>query len=185
MREDTNELIRALRRQDASAQHLLLTRYGDLVFRHVTRIVAKSEDAEEVYQDVFVKAFSSIDSYDERQASLATWLCRIAHHESLNFVRQRRPHIVFAEDGDLNINDIQDDTPPIYDESSKEQTIQLLDNALQELPPDEQALIAMFYFDGLGLKEIAYITDSIPSTIGSKLCRIRKKLYRTIQPLIQ
>ena len=65
----------------------------------VRRIVVRQEDAEEVYQDVFVKALQGIGNYDSRKASLATWLNRIAYHEALNFVRKRHPNIVYMEDG--------------------------------------------------------------------------------------
>ena len=88
MEKETQTLIQALCRQDGQAQRRVLRLYGTMVFRQVARIVTCQEDAEEVYQDVFVKVFRNIQSYDSRQASLATWMSRIAYNESLNFVRR-------------------------------------------------------------------------------------------------
>jgi RNA polymerase sigma-70 factor (ECF subfamily) len=51
------------------------------------------------------------------------------------------------------------------------------------LPPHEQAVITMFYYDNMSLADIAYVTGSTPSTVGSQLCRIRKKLYRIIKTM--
>ena len=87
MEEVTTVLINDLQQRKPAACQRLLTEYGPAVFRMVQRIVVCREDAEEVYQDVFVKALRGIGGYDSRQASLSTWLNRIAYHESLNFVR--------------------------------------------------------------------------------------------------
>ena len=180
MEQKTDALIDGLRRQDPAACQRLLTDYGAAVFRLVQRIVPRREDAEEVYQDVFLKALRSIATYDRRQASLATWLGRIAYNESLNFVRGKKPQIIYLDEGSMGAERLSD-TPA--DSQPDEHTIRQLEEAMEKLPPHEQALITMFYYDGLSLADIAYITGSGPSTVGSQLCRIRKKLYRIIKTL--
>ena len=177
MEHETDILINDLRQRKPAACQRLLATYGPAVFRMVQRIVSCREDAEEVYQDVFVKALRSIEGYDARQASLATWLNRIAYHESLNAARSKRPTTVSLDDGDLapDLLDTPDNAPP------DEQTIRQIEQALAKLPPHEQAIVSMFYYDNMSLADIAYVTGSIPSTVGSQLCRIRKKLYRIIK----
>lgn len=179
MEKKAYRLIDDLRRRERTAQERLLTLYGQMVFRQVSRIVTRLEDAEEVYQDVFVKALHKIDTYDDSQATLATWLSRIAYNESLNFVRGKKPNIVYLDDRDTSIDtwEAPDDAPP------DEQTIEQLEQALAMLPPHEQAIVSMFYYDNQSLADIAYVTGSIPSTVGSQLSRIRKKLYRIIKTL--
>ena len=181
METETDILISDLHRGKRTAQQRLLTMYGEMVFRQIARIVTRQEDAEEVYQDVFVKAFRKIDTYDERQATLATWLCRIAYHEALNFVRKAKTGIIYIDDHDADLEAIDDIPVSQHDE----QIILLMEQALEYLSPNEQAIITMFYYENLGLKEIAYITGSIPSTVGSRLSRIRKKLYRIIKTMQQ
>lgn len=62
-------------------------------------------------------------------------------------------------------------------------TLEQLEQALETLPPHEQAILSMFYYDNMSLADIAFVTGSIPSTVGSQLSRIRKKLYRIIKTL--
>ena len=150
-----------------------------MVFRMVQRIVTRREDAEEVYQDVFVKVLRGIGGYDSRQASLSTWLNRIAYHESLNFVRGKKPTIVYMDDRDLGLDTLEDPG----DAPQDEETIRQLEQALAKLPPHEQAIVSMFYYDNMSLADIAFVTGSITSTVGSQLSRIRKKLYRIIKTL--
>ena len=179
MEQNSTILISNLRQHKPAAWQQLLTEHGPMVFRMVQRIVTRREDAEEVYQDVFVKALRGIEGYNPHQASLATWLNRIAYHESLNFVRGKKPNIVYMDDRDLGADSLEvpDDAPP------DEQTIELLEQALAMLPPHEQAIVSMFYYDNQSLADIAFVTGSIPSTVGSQLSRIRKKLYRIIKTL--
>ena len=177
MEQETEHLIDDLRKRKPAACQRLLTAYGPAVLRIVLRIVTCREDAEEVYQDVFVKALRGIGGYNPRQASLATWLNRIAYHESLNFVRAKKPTIVYMDDQDL----AYDWQEPPNEAPPDEQTIQQLERALAMLPPHEQAIVSMFYYDNMSLADIAFVTGSIPSTVGSQLSRIRKKLYRIIK----
>lgn len=177
MEQGTKDLIHDLRQHQPAACQQLFTTYGPAVYRTIQRIVPCREDAEEVYQDVFVKALNSIERYSPQQASLATWLKSIAYHESLNFVRGKKPTIVYMDDNRLDIDAMEEpDEAP-----QNEQTIQQLEQALTELPPHEQTVVSMFYYDEMSLADIAFVIGSNPSTVGSQLSRIRKKLYRIIK----
>lgn len=177
MEQGTKDLIHDLRQHQPAACQQLFTTYGPAVYRMIQRIVPCREDAEEVYQDVFVKALNSIERYSPQQASLATWLKSIAYHESLNFVRGKKPTIVYMDDNRLDIDAMEEpDEAP-----QNEQTIQQLEQALTELPPHEQTVVSMFYYDEMSLADIAFVIGSNPSTVGSQLSRIRKKLYRIIK----
>ena len=180
MGQDTTILIDDLRQRKPAACQRLLAEYGPAVFRTVQHIVPRREDAEEVYQDVFVKALRGIDGYDSHKASLTTWLNRIAYHESINFIRTRRPDIVYMDSQELVLNGIDDTTE---EEPGNSLSIQLLEQAITMLPPHDQAVITMFYYDNMSLADIAYVTGSNPSTVGSQLCRIRKKLYKMIEKM--
>ena len=179
MEHESTILIRDLREHKPAACERLFTEYGPMVFRMVQRIVTRREDAEEVYQDVFFKALRGIKGYDSRQSTLSTWLGRIAYHESLNFVRGKKPTLLYIKESDQgsDILEAPDDAP------QDEETIRQLEQALAKLPPHEQAIVSMFYYDNMSLADIAFVTGSIPSTVGSQLSRIRKKLYRIIKTL--
>ena len=181
MGRETAILINDLLRRKPAACQRFLAEYGPAVFRTVQRIVPGREDAEEVYQDVFVKALRGIATFDPQKASLATWLGRIAYNESLSFIRRKKPNLVYMDDQRQGSEAVETPENAPFDE----QTIQLLEQALTMLPPHEQAIISMFYYDDMSLADIAYVTGSIPSTVASQLCRIRRKLYRIIKPLEQ
>ena len=168
MEQVTENLIRDLQHHQPAACQWLLKTYGPAMYRMIQRIVTCREDAEEVYQDVF---------FNSRQSSFATWLKSIAYHESLNFVRGKRTSIISMDDSCLGIDAM--DEPD--DALQNEQTIQQLEQALDRLPPHEQAVVSMFYYDNMSLADIAFVTGSNTSTIGSQLSRIRKKLYRMIK----
>ena len=74
-----------------------------------------------------------------------------------------------------------EDVDMLDENLQSEENIRLMEQALDQLPPQEQALLTMFYYDNLSLNDIAYVTGSIPSTVGSRLSRIRKKLYKIIK----
>ena len=179
--ENEINLIRGLRKQSPQAQQTLLNHYGREVFALVARLVPVVDNAEEVYQDAFIKVFKYINRYDERKSSLKTWISRIAYNEAISHLRKHHEAMIYFEDFDgeaLSDNEV-DET---FGHANAE-TVQLIRAALKHLPPDEQALITMFYYDELSLKEIAYITESIPTTVASKLSRTRKKLCRIINML--
>ena len=155
MTETEVSLIAGLQRQDRSAQQQMLDSYGRDVFAQIARLIPAVEDAEEVYQDVFVKVFRNIGKYDAKKSSLRTWVSRIAYNEAISFLR-KSPAAVIS-----------------YDDNGRA--------ALKHLPPDERAIITMFYYEEMSLKEIAYVTESIPTTIASKLSRTRRKLCKIIK----
>ena len=183
MTEAELELIEELRRQNPKAQWLTLQRYGKGIFAQVARLVPGKEDAEEVYQDVFVKAFTHIGQYDESRSSLRTWLTRIAYNAAVDRLRHQRQPVIYFDDGEGKAEVLSDQEVDETLGHTNAETVQLIRAALKHLPPEERAIITMFYYEEMSLKEIAYVTGSIPTTIASKLSRTRKKLCRIIKML--
>ncbi len=183
MTEVEQELIERLRRQEPKAQWLTLQRYGKGIFAQVARLVPGKEDAEEVYQDVFVKAFTHISLYDEARSSLRTWLSRIAYNAAVDWLRHKRPQVVYFEDREGKADALSDQEVNETLGHPNAEMVYLIRSALKHLPPEEQAIITMFYYEEMSLKEIAFVTGSIPTTVSSKLSRTRKKLCRIIKML--
>lgn len=174
-------IIEGLRRQSPKMQQQALELYGNLVWAQVVRLVTAVQDAEEVYQDVFVKVFSNIGMFDAEKSSLKTWISRIAYNESISFLRRKRQKVIYFEDHEGRAEKLSEEEVNATLGKPDEETVQLIQTAIHHLPPDEQALITMFYYDELSLKEIADITESIPTTIASKLSRARRKLCKIIK----
>ena len=177
------DLIAGLRRQSPKAQQETIDRYGREVFAQVVRLVAVTENAEEVYQDVFMKVFSNIGQHDAGRASLRTWILRIAYNEAVSFLRRKRLPVVYFEDRSHEADKLSDAEVDETLGHANAETVQLIRAALKHLPPEERALVTMFYYEERSLKEIADITESIPTTVASRLSRTRKKLCRIIKML--
>ena len=183
MTDKNTDLIRGLREQSPKAQRMALERYGSYVFAQVARLVPGVENAEEVYQDVFVKVFKNINMYDATQSSLKTWISHIAYNESISFLRKKSVPLIYYEDREGEAELLSESEVEATFGHPNPETVQLIRAAIKHLPPDERAVITMFYYEEMSLKEIAYVTESIPTTIASKLSRTRKKLCKIIKML--
>ncbi len=183
MTETEIHIIEGLRQRSPKVQQEALEQYGNFVWAQVVRLVTSVEDAEEVYQDVFVKVFGSINMYDEGKSAFMTWISRIAYNESISFLRRKRQAVIYFDDNETEVATLSEDEVDETLGQPNEETVQLIRAAIRHLPPDEQAIITMFYYDEMSLKEIAYITESIPTTVASKLSRTRKKLCKIIKML--
>lgn len=181
MTETEVNLIAGLQRQDRSAQQQMLDSYGRDVFAQIARLIPGIEDVEEVYQDVFVKVFRAISRFDVEKSSLRTWVSRIAYNETISFLRKKPAAVISYEDNGIDAYALTDaEVEETFGQPNAE-TVQLIRAALKHLPPDERAIITMFYYEEMSLKEIAYVTESIPTTVASKLSRTRRKLCRIIK----
>jgi DNA-directed RNA polymerase specialized sigma24 family protein len=89
--------------------------------------------------------------------------------------------VIYVEDSDLEQDAMLDEQATRIFQQQDEQAVRIVERALDYLPPDELALITMFYFDDMSIKDIAFVTDSISSTVASRLSRTRNKLYRIIK----
>ncbi len=183
MTETEIHIVEGLRQRRPKVQQQALELYGNFVWVQVVRMITAAEDAEEVYQDVFIKVFGNIDKYDAEKSSFKTWISRIAYNEAVSFLRRKKQPMIYFEDNEGRAEAISEDDVEKTLGHPDEDTVQLIQGAIRYLPPDEQAIITMFYYDEMSLKEIAYVTESIPTTVASKLSRIRKKLCKIISML--
>jgi RNA polymerase sigma-70 factor (ECF subfamily) len=177
------DLIRGLREQSPKAQRMALECYGKEIFAQVARMLPAVEDAEEVYQDVFVKVFRNIRMYDAEKSSLRTWISRIAYNEAVTWLRHKRQAVIYFEDREGKAEQLTDAEVEETLGHPNSETVQLIRAALKHLPPDERAVITMFYYEEMSLKEIAFVTESLPTTVASKLSRTRKKICKIIKML--
>lgn len=147
--------------------------YSQHVLDFASRMMPDAEDAREVAQDAFLKAFRSLASF-EFQSSFCTWVCRIAYHEALNRLKRQHPHYVDMAD----IPAMEDDEEL---STGCEERIALMEEAIEDLPPDERMLLHLYYYEDRPLREIAYIMDVEPNALATRLHRIRKKLLQMIK----
>ena len=175
------EIIGAVREGRHEGQTEMVGRYAERVFAMIVRQVSDVMDAQELTQDTFLRAFSHIDSYDARKASLSTWLCRIAYRLTLDFQKRRRPQIISMEDTSVLQTDITDEQLEAELSTGREDRIRRLEQMMDELPDDERMLLTLYYFEDLPLAEIAYIMGIEAGPLAKRLYRIRRKLYKKLK----
>ena len=174
MEYDEAHIIREVLNGKTSRFELFLDRYGQQVFTLIVRIVGSPEDAEELTQDTFLKAFQHLSSF-KQGSSFSTWIYRIAYNTAISATRKKKQEMPVMDDALLaNISDQQvDDT--LNDES--EEQIARLNRAMEKLEADERAIITLFYMEEKPIGEMALILGMTESNTKVKLNRIRKKLY--------
>ena len=177
------EIIEAVQRGRAGSHEAVVRMYAQEVGRLVARLVHNALDAEEVVQDVFLKAFRSMGQFDAGRATLGTWLCRIAYSTAIDWLRRRGSQwLSLEESGLLDGEDAGETEPLLVEEGAEEDVlIEQLLCAIDALPPPDQALITMFYFEGRSLSDIAFITQQRAGTVATRLHRIRKRLYEKLK----
>ena len=170
MQTDEKELIARILDGHAEDFGYFLERYSQEAFAIVVRLVPQQEDAEELVQDAFVRAFNHLETFGGR-SSFSTWVCRIAYTTAISWLRKRRMKYLSIDD-QPQLTDTEVDEA--FDDESR---IEELRHAITLLKPDEQTLITLYYYDNRPLNDIAYILDVEPNTLATRLHRIRRKLY--------
>lgn len=171
--------MRVLRDGQQADYALLVDCYKARLFAFVATMVTRREDAEELAQDCFVKAFHQLAQYDVRRSSFYTWLRSIAYRLCLDHLR--REPVVWLKTDEQVLMAIPDEEADAVMETNDDRRIQLLTQAIHRLPPTERLLVQQFYFEQQSLADIAVITDTDAGTLATRLHRIRKKLYQYIK----
>ena len=177
--KDQQMIDRVLRDGQQTDYALLVDCYGPRLFAFVATMVTCREDAEELAQDCFVKAYAQLAKYDAQRSSFYTWLRCIAYRLCLDHIR-RHPGVWFETDEQV-LQAIPDDEVNSVLDTDDNQRIQLLVEAIHRLPPTERLLVQQHYFEQQPLAIISEVTDTDAGTLAARLHRIRKKLYHYIK----
>lgn len=148
--------IDAVKKGNVQAFSFLVEKYQKMVYTLALKLMKKAEEAEEIAQDTFVKAYQKIDSY-EGKSKFSTWLYSITYNACVSELRKRR--IEFKSLDDRQISD--DDEQKMHDyyrETRKEDQERYLNLALEKLPEDDQVLVTLYYFENQSMDEISVIT---------------------------
>lgn len=175
---DQQIISRALRCGHRADYALLVDRYSARLFAFVATMVTCREEAEELAEDCFIKAFGRLGQYDATRSSFYTWLRSIAYRLCLDHVR--RQHVVWLEMDNQTLQAVPDEAAEHVMDTDDDQRIRLLTEAIRRLPPTERLLVQQFYFEQQPLSDIADITATDAGTQATRLHRIRKKLYQYI-----
>lgn len=180
------ELITLVTQGDEEALETLYDRYSRAVYSFSLRIVGDAEVAEEILQEVFVRAWQQGSSFQSARGSLITWLLSITHNLSIDEVRRRkrRPQRADSDEPEALLAALPDEGLDVEEEvwlSSLRVSIQ---NALKQLPVAQREAIELAYFQGLTQREIA---DTLGEPLGTIKTRMRLgmlKLREQLGPMV-
>ena len=176
----TSHTIEAAKKGDQTAFTSLLNQYWSEVYHFILKQTGNETDAEDVTIETFSKAFSSIESYDNKFA-FNTWLLTIAKNTHIDLIRKRRNlHFVDITDEEQTYNNIIDDSETIEDELIREQNLQIFKNYIRLLKPHYQEVIELRFFQELSYNEIASILNEPLNNVKIKIMRAKKLLAEII-----
>jgi RNA polymerase sigma-70 factor, ECF subfamily len=180
---DENELIRRCRADERAAQDELYHRFRRQVAGNLYRVLGDRTDLDDLVQEVFVIAFRGLDRF-RGDARLSTWLYRICVNVALGRIRtrKRRPTAIGVADLDGAATDPslteRPETPERSLERRRDQ--ERVYEVLEQLAPKKRIVLYLHEIEGLDLKEIAYLVDSNPVTVRTRLFYARREFYKLI-----
>ncbi len=159
---------------DQQSFRQIVVNHKDMIYTIAFNILKNAEEAEDVAQMVFIKAFQKLDTF-KQTALFSTWLYRIAYNMSISELRKQkqRKYEVEGLDFEKLANNLPDDESAI----EKEEMSILLQQAIEKLDPEDSALISLYYIQNQSVEQIAEITGLGQSNVKTKMFRIRKKLH--------
>src|SRR2546426_3508683 len=187
---DELALVESAKAGDVTAFEELVRRYDRNVFRIAQHITQNREDAEDVVQDAFIKAYSNLKQF-QGQSKFYTWLVRIAVNEALMKVRRRRPERMVSLDEEVKTEDdsvpreVADWSPNPEQMYNQAELRDILTRTIQGLPPGFRTVFVLRDVEGLSTEETAQALElSIPA-VKSRLLRARLQLRERLSRYFQ
>lgn len=159
---------------DTNAFSVLIDRYKHMVFTLALKIIKNRGDAEEVAQDVFLKAYRVLATF-KGDSKFSTWLYKMAYYKSLDYLKKNKRTVSTTQidiSDEYNIPSF-DNALEAMEADERKATIK---EALKELSEEDNVLITLYYFEELSLKEISKITGVQANTVKVRIFRSRKRL---------
>src|SRR5579885_2892171 len=183
-------LVEAARQGDVGAFEQLIKRYDRNVFRIAQHITQNREDAEDVVQDAFVKAYTNLKQF-QGQSKFYTWLVRIAVNEALMKLRRRRPERTVSLDEDVKTEEdslpreIADWSPNPEQQYTQAELREILSKTIQGLPPGFRTVFVLRDVEGLSTEETAAALELSVPAVKSRLLRARLQLRERLTRYFQ
>jgi RNA polymerase sigma-70 factor (ECF subfamily) len=187
MEESDVVAVSRAREGDGDAFRMLVDRHSRAIFRVAYRMLGSQQDAEDVVQETFLRAFRKLKGFEDR-AHFSTWLYRIAVNCSLDWMRKHRKHNEFND----SVEQECEVSYPAQREgvSTPEQMIFRIEvqkrvkSALQDLSPQERSAFILRHYEGMSIEEIAEALGMRSNAAKHSIFRAVRKMRRALAPIV-
>lgn len=174
----TDEKLASLvRERNQEYYREIVIRYQVKLKRYANYILKNKEDAEDVVQEAFIKAFKNLNSFDTKK-KFSSWIYRIVHNEAMNWIAKRKKIISLDENEDW-VENISDESEPLEDVFDKKQIAKKIRTCINDMPIAYRTCMAFFYIEERSYEEISDILMIPTGTVGTKISR-GKTIFRQI-----
>jgi RNA polymerase sigma factor (sigma-70 family) len=178
---DDQTLIRSTLNGDQAAFAALVDRYQAFVFTLVRRRVSEREIAEELAQDVFLKAYRFLSSF-KGNSKFSTWLYTIAHTTCLSHLRLKAPSALLpGDDKVIHFSDLSQNNNDHTQQTDLKARQRRIELAIESLGGDDREIVTLFYQGGLKVEEISTVMNMSASNIKVRLFRSRQILKEKLK----
>jgi len=178
-KEDILHYIDQVLQGNINAFTYIIDRHKDKAFNLAFRICCSREDAEEIAQDSFLKAYRALGSF-KRKSSFSTWLYRIVYNTAVSYIRVKKKEILSLEDFPADAMDFMG-TGISEEEADIEYRRSLINFAFQKISEEDRSLITLHYFEDMSTEEISEVTGISKSNVKVKLFRARQKMLQIFE----
>lgn len=178
--EKTDEELAALvQRKNGEAFGVLMNRYQGKLLRYGRKFLSEVAPIEDVVQDVFIKTYQNINSYDTKRP-FSPWIYRIAHNLFVNALRSHSRLPFVTVDLDLFSSHAAYEIDPAGEEE-REATRAFVERGLSALSPMYREVLVLYYLEDLSYQEIAEVLRVPLGTVGIRLFRAREALKKHVE----
>ncbi|HEY0752047.1 MAG TPA: sigma-70 family RNA polymerase sigma factor [Chitinophagaceae bacterium] len=174
------EIISQILLGDQKAYAELVEKYRNYVFTIVLRYVKSREDAEEVSQDVFVKAYRSLADF-KGTAKFSTWLYTVTTTTCITFLRKKKLEVQSLDNERVFASADNIDSGMSANQVEQKAKVNMVNEAIKMLSPDDSQVLTLFYKGEQSLEEIAHIMGKEPNAVKVQLHRARTRLKEKMQ----
>lgn len=166
---------------DVSAYRWIVDKYKDQSCRLALQLVKNKEDAEEIVQDAFVRAFHSVHKFN-RTASFSTWLFRIVYNGCIDKIRKKS--ITTSSLSEMTGKEFGSQIATDQSGLMRDERKKYVDIAISALSVEEQALVSLFYVHEKDMNEISNILNLTHGNVRKRMTRVREKLKGTLEKML-
>ncbi len=183
--DEEMQVISAILKGDANAYEVLVKEHEKLVYNIALRMVNNEEDAYDISQDAFIKAYTNLASF-RGDCKFSSWLYKLTTNLCLDFLRKRNRHktvpLVYEdEDGDSEYLEIPDDSFAPETQAEQNELRRQVRDGLNQLPAQQREILVLREIGGLRYDEIGRRLKLEEGTVKSRIFRARKKLCEILQ----